>query len=147
MKRLQWVQFMAKNMANKIGIDTNVLVRYIMQDDEQSKIATEFLENLSIENQGVINTVVVMEVIWVLSRSYKQPKETIALVLEELFLIPVFVFDNLPLLLKTLAVYKESKADFSDIFIRLFNQSLDCEKTVTFDVGASKKAGMVLLTN
>lgn len=147
MKRLQWVQFMAKNMANKIGIDTNVLVRYIMQDDEQSKIATEFLESLSIENQGVINTVVVMEVIWVLSRSYKQPKETIALVLEELFLIPVFVFDNLPLLLKTLAVYKESKADFSDIFIRLFNQSLDCEKTVTFDVGASKKAGMVLLTN
>lgn len=147
MKRLQWVQFMAKNMANKIGIDTNVLVRYIMQGDEQSKIATEFLESLSIKNQGVINTVVVMEVIWVLSRSYKQPKETIALILEELFLIPVFVFDNLPLLLKTLAVYKESKADFSDIFIRLFNQSLDCEKTVTFDVGASKKAGMVLLTN
>lgn len=56
MKRLQWVQFMAKNMANKIGIDTNVLVRYIMQDDEQSKIATEFLESLSIENQAVINT-------------------------------------------------------------------------------------------
>lgn len=92
---------------------------------------------MSIENQGVINTVVVMEVIWVLSRSYKQPKETITLVLEELFLTPVFVFDDLPLLLKALAIYKENKADFSDI--RIFNQSLDCEKTVTFDVGASKK--------
>lgn len=147
MRRLQWGRFMGKSMLNKIGIDTNVLVRYIMQDDEQSKIAIEFLESLSAENQGVINTIVIMEVIWVLSRSYKQPKGTIALILEELFSMPVFVFDNLPLLLKALAIYKESKADFSDIFIRLFNQSLGCEKTVTFDVGASKKAGMVLLTN
>lgn len=134
-------------MANKIGIDTNILVRYIMQDDEQSKIATQFLESLSLENQGVINTVVIIEVIWVLSRSYKQSKETIALILEELFSMPIFIFDNLPLLLKALAIYKESKADFSDIFICLFNQSLNCEKTVTFDVGASKKAGMVLLTD
>lgn len=45
MRRLQWGRFMGKSMLNKIGIDTNVLVRYIMQDDEQSKIAIEFLES------------------------------------------------------------------------------------------------------
>lgn len=134
-------------MANKIGIDTNVLVRYVIQDDEQSKIAIKFLESLSLENQGVINTVVIMELIWVLSHAYKQPKEAIASVLEELFSMPVFIFDNLPLLLQTLAIYKENKADFSDIFICLFNQSLHCEKTITFDKNASKKAGMVLLTD
>lgn len=134
-------------MANRIGIDTNVLVRYIIQDDdEQSKIATQFLENLSLEYQGFINTIVIIELIWVLSRTYKQSKETIALILEELFSMPVFVFDNLPLLLKTLEIYQQSKADFSDIFIEQFNQYSLCQNTVTFDVKASKKAGMILLT-
>lgn len=134
-------------MANRIGIDTNILVRYIIQDDdEQSKIATQFLENLSLEYQGFINTIVIIELIWVLSRTYKQSKETIALILEELFSMPVFVFDNLPLLLKTLAIYQQSKADFSDIFIEQFNQYSLCQNTVTFDVKASKKAGMILLT-
>lgn len=132
-------------MANKVGIDTNILVRYIVQDDEQSQIATQFLESLSLQNQGFVNTVVVMELIWVLSRTYKQPKEIIAIVLEELFSMPVFAFDNLPLLQKTLAIYQQSKADFSDIYIQVLNQSVGCEKTVTFDVRASKKAGMELL--
>lgn len=133
-------------MANKIGIDTNVLVRYIVQDGEQSEIATQFLESLSLENQGFVNNIVIMELIWVLSRTYKQSKETIAVILEELFSMSVFVFDDLPLLLKTLTIYRQSKADFSDIFIREFNSSVGCTQTVTFDIGACKKAGMVLLT-
>ncbi|MDO4897185.1 MAG: hypothetical protein Q3971_07465 [Moraxella sp.] len=51
-------------MANKIGIDTNVLVRYIAQDDViQSKIASDFLESLTTHNQGFINNTVVVELI------------------------------------------------------------------------------------
>lgn len=41
-------------MANKIGIDTNVLVRYIAQDDEQSQIAMQFLENLSLKTRALL---------------------------------------------------------------------------------------------
>lgn len=133
-------------MANKVGIDTNVLVRYIVQDGEQSEIATQFLESLSLENQGFVNNIVIMELIWVLSRTYKQSKETIAVILEELFSMPVFIFEDLPLLLKTLMIYRKNKADFSDIFIKEFNDSIGCDKTVTFDMGACKKAGMILLT-
>lgn len=130
---------------SKVGIDTNVLLRYILQDDEQSKIATKFFESLSLEQQGFINNTVIIELIWVLSRTYKQTKSDIAMLLEELFSMPIFAFDNLPLLLKTLEIYKQSKADFSDILIFEFNQSVGCQTTVTFDVKAHKKLGMKLL--
>lgn len=70
-------------MANKIGIDTNVLVRYIAQDDEQSQIAMQFLQDLSLENWGFVNNIVVVELIWALSRIYRQSKKTIAIILDD----------------------------------------------------------------
>lgn len=142
---LQWGRYMENWTMSKVGIDTNVLLRYILQDDEQSKIATKFVESLSLEQQGFINNTVIIELIWVLSRTYKQTKSDIAMLLEELFSMPIFAFDNLPLLLKTLEIYKQSKADFSDILIFEFNQLVGCQTTVTFDVKAHKKLGMKLL--
>ena len=51
-----------------IGLDTNVLVRYIMQDDpEQSPKATELIESLTGENPGYITMVSVIELYWVLT--------------------------------------------------------------------------------
>lgn len=67
------------------------------------------------------------------------------MLLEELFSMPIFVFDNLPLLLKKLEIYKQSKADFSDILIFEFNQLVGCQTAVTFDVKAHKKLGMKFL--
>lgn len=142
---LQWGRYMENWTMSKVGIDTNVLLRYILQDDEQSKIATKFFESLSLKHQGFINNTVIIELIWVLSRTYKQTKSDIAMLLEELFSMPIFAFDNLPLLLKTLEIYKQSKADFSDILIFEFNQLVGCQTTVTFDVKAHKKLGMKLL--
>ncbi|XXQ69109.1 PIN domain-containing protein [Neisseriaceae bacterium B1] len=110
-------------MANeKIGIDTNLLVRYIVQDDEtQAKIATSFLENLSSEKQGFICNLLMIELIWVLSQTYKQSRETIALVLDELWATDYFFFKNIELLHDVLAIYRQTRADFSDLLINKLN--------------------------
>lgn len=135
-------------MANKIGIDTNVLVRYITQDDViQSKIASDFLESLTTHNQGFINNTVVVELIWVLSRSYKKTREQIIVILDELFAMHVFEFENRELLLDVLQIYQATKADFSDLLICKINQSSHCQKTMTFDKTAFNEAGMTALTD
>ena len=55
-----------------IGLDTNVLVRYIMQDDaKQSPQATRLIESLDAENPGYITTVSIVELYWVLTASYE----------------------------------------------------------------------------
>ncbi|SSY70101.1 PIN domain-containing protein [Alysiella crassa] len=135
-------------MANKTGIDTNVLVRYLTQDDDvQAKIASNFLENLTLENQGFINNVVIVELIWVLSRHYQKPREYIAMILDEILCMPIFTFENKILLTEVLHIYKNSHADFSDILIRKINELNGCQQTVTFDKRAYKQAGMMALTS
>lgn len=54
-----------------IGLDTNVLVRYIMQDDtKQSAKATQLIESLTSDEPGFIAMVSVVELYWVLTSSY-----------------------------------------------------------------------------
>jgi len=65
-----------------IGLDTNVLIRYIVQDDEQqARLATDVIENqCSIENPAFINEITLCEIVWVLKRAYhydlKFPKKS-----------------------------------------------------------------------
>ena len=55
-----------------IGLDTNVLVRYIMQDDvKQSAKATTLIESLDSDNVGYITMVSVVELYWVLTTAYE----------------------------------------------------------------------------
>jgi predicted nucleic-acid-binding protein len=63
-----------------IGLDTNVLVRYIVQDDvEQSKLSTTFIEGrISSTNPGFINHIVLCEIIWVLKKDVSAPNNPIS---------------------------------------------------------------------
>jgi predicted nucleic-acid-binding protein len=66
-----------------IGIDTNVFVRYITQDDEeQAAIATKWIETCSVETPGWISVIVLCETVWVLSRAYGYEKATVQSVLQ-----------------------------------------------------------------
>ncbi|PIP44135.1 MAG: hypothetical protein COX17_03195, partial [Deltaproteobacteria bacterium CG23_combo_of_CG06-09_8_20_14_all_60_8] len=69
-----------------IGIDTNVLVRYIAQDDpRQSRAAVEFIEqNCSRDTPGFINHIVLCELVWVLKRCYKVNQAEALKVLEQI---------------------------------------------------------------
>lgn len=123
-----------------IGIDTNVIIRYIVQDDPgQSRIATRVIEeNLSPENKGFVSSVVLCEVIWVLKRFYRQPKEQLLLVVKTILETEVFEVEHRDCAWRAYYDFDEGDADFSDYYICQINKSCGAPFTVTFDETAQK---------
>ena len=123
-----------------IGIDTNVLIRYIVQDDPgQSRIVTRLIEeNLSPENKGFVSSVVLCEVIWVLKRFYRQPKEQLLLVVKTILETEVFEVEHRDCAWRAYYDFDEGDADFSDYYICQINKSCGAPITVTFDETAQK---------
>lgn len=129
-----------------IGLDTNVLVRYIMQDDsKQSPKANRLIEALTIDAPGFVSVVSVVEIIWVLSSCYQLSRDQLAQALEVLLRTKELVVDRADHVLKALHVFKAGSADFADCLIERGASNAGCERTMTFDVGAAKTAGMTLI--
>ena len=129
-----------------IGLDTNVMVRYIMQDDvKQSAKATALIESLTSDNAGYITLVSVVELYWVLTSSYGLSGQQVAQALEAILCTKQLVVERADQVMRALRVFGEGKADFADCLIERAAASAGCVQTVTFDVGASKYAGMTLL--
>ena len=129
-----------------IGLDTNVLVRYIMQDDaKQSPKATALIESLSSDNPGFITLVSVVELYWVLTSSYDLTGKQVKQSLELLLRTKQIIVDRADQVLRALRVFDEGKADFADCLIERTAVSAGCAQTMTFDVGAAKHAGMTLI--
>ena len=129
-----------------IGLDTNVLVRYIMQDDaKQSLKAAKLLESLTVEEPGFVSLVSVVELGWVLSSSYDLDREQVAQALELMMRTKTVVVDRADEVMKALRVFKASSADFADCLIERTAASAGCAKTMTFDGGAAKAVGMTLI--
>jgi len=118
-----------------IGLDTNMLIRYITQDDdEQSGKAVNFLEQkCTIEDPGYINLIVLCEMVWVLKRAYGYEKRIIIDVLEKLIQTGQLVVEKSELVWEAIEAYKTGLADFSDYLIAISNKSAGCQYTTTFD--------------
>lgn len=131
-----------------IGIDTNVLVRYLAQDDpDQTEIATAFIEeNCTKDNLGFINHITLCEMCWVLKRLYKTPKEQLAEIIEQLLRTVQLLVHEPQVIWMALEEFKTDSADFPDCLIAQINLANYCSSTVTFDVKASKVAGFNLLS-
>jgi len=129
-----------------IGLDTNVLVRYIMQDDpKQSPKATKLVESLDGDNPGYITMVSVVELYWVLTSSYELTGQQVAQALEAILRTKQFLVERADQVMRALRVFGDSKADFADCLIERSASGAGCSQTMTFDVGASKHAGMTLI--
>jgi predicted nucleic-acid-binding protein len=129
-----------------IGLDTNVLVRYISQDDStQFAKAAAVINSLTPENPGFVSVPSVVELVWVLARAYQADRAFIIRVLEELLRAKEIVVEQASLVWQALHLYKASKADFADCLIERSCQAAGCGYTVTFDIAAAKTAGMRLI--
>lgn len=129
-----------------IGIDTNVLVRYIMQDDaKQSPKATEIMEALTPDAPGFVSLVSIVELAWVLGGSYDLTRQQIGQVLDALLRAKEVVVDRAEDVMKALRNFDRGQADFADCLIYSVSASAGCEKTLTFDVRAAKNVGMTLI--
>lgn len=130
-----------------IGLDTNVLVRYLVQDHPvQSKKASQFiLSSCTQASPGVINRIVLCELVWVLESAYRYPRSQVADVLERVFMTSQFWVEDLSAAWISLRRYRNGSADFADYLLARVNRDLGCRRTVTFDKQAGKAEEFELL--
>jgi len=120
-----------------IGLDTNILVRYLTQDDpkQSRKANAEIEKGLSAGEIFFIADIVVCELVWVLETAYGYDRREIHLVLEDILRTRQFRFENKDLLWKSLADYRNKKGDFADHLIGHAGHKASCCETLTFDAG------------
>jgi len=129
-----------------IGLDTNVLVRYLMQDDaKQAAQATRLMESLTVESPGFVSIVSVVELGWILTSAYDLTRSQLEQALEALLRTKELVVDRADEILRALRVFRTATADLADCLIERSAAGAGCEQTMTFDVGAAKGAGMTLV--
>lgn len=126
-----------------IGLDTNVLVRYLAQDDKaQSARATALIEKeCSVATPGYVGLVVLIEVVWVSESCYGATRIDIAEIVRRILSIRQLVVQDTETTWKALRQFESGRADFADCLIERTATAAGCEKIVTFD----RKAGMTLL--
>lgn len=129
------------------GLDTNVVIRFLVQDDAaQSPIANRAFSRLTKDQPGFISAVVLAEISWVLARAYKAPREDIARAIEGLLRSAELIVENAEAAYRALGVYMASStADFADALIIETASLAGARETLTFDRNAAKEAGMRLL--
>ena len=126
-----------------IGLDTNVLVRYLMDDDDaQTEQAAALIE--SAESAGgslFVSQVVLCELVWVLSSVYRQPRATVQAVLEGLVRASHLTIEDAAGARRALAAYTQGRGDFADYIIRERAWSAGCDHVATFDKKVLKENG------
>jgi predicted nucleic-acid-binding protein len=130
-----------------IGLDSNVLVRYFVQDDpHQTKLAIRILETRTPSDPGWVSVAVLVELLWVLSRTYKRKQHSITQVVEHLLASDDIALEQEEFVSRALALYRTGKADFADCLIAAAAKAAGCTRIVTFDRIAAHDAGMELIT-
>jgi predicted nucleic-acid-binding protein len=118
-----------------IGLDTNVLVRFIVQDDaRQARAATRLIENeCSADEPGFVNQIVLCELVWVMDRGYGYERAMIASVVRRLLSVQELRVENAENAWRALKRFEEGKADFSDYLTAASNRMMKARTTFTFD--------------
>jgi predicted nucleic-acid-binding protein len=128
------------------GIDTNILVRYLIGDDPaQFRAASRLIENdCSVQEPGFVNQVVLVELVWVLESAYKLARPEIVRALGGLLLTSQLSIEHPDDARAALDEY-ENGADFADSLIAAANVRVGCEYTATLDRRASRRKGFRLI--
>lgn len=130
-----------------IGLDTNVLVRYIMQDDvRQAASATRLIESLSADAPGFVPLVAVVELGWVLTSAYALDRGQLVQAFENLLRSREITIERAETVWKAIRLFRDSNADFADCLIERSAAAAGCARMMTFDRSAAKGCGMTLVT-
>jgi len=128
-----------------LGIDTNVLVRFLVRDDEaQFEKARKLIKREVAAGRCVfVSQLVLLETEWVLRSRYGLPKNLIIESISGLLGATDVQFEDEPAIEEALFIWKDTTAEFADCLIGARNRRLGCRATATFDVKASKLAGFI----
>jgi predicted nucleic-acid-binding protein len=129
-----------------IGLDTNILVRYLTQDHPvQSRKATEIIEQqLNEEHPGFISIVAMVETVWVLDRAYGLAAREIAAAVERMLQTDVLVVENEQDVFTAMIALTEGQGSFADAIIAALGARAGCSCTLTFDQKALRLSGFKL---
>ena len=129
-----------------IGLDTNVLVRYLAQDDpDQAARATRVVEQeLTVDTPGFIGLIVLVETVWVLQRLYRAGAEEIRETVADLLGSRSIVIENRGVVASALAISTKNSSGFADAIIAASALNAGCDRIVSFDRRAVH-AGMRLV--
>jgi len=128
------------------GLDTNVIVRFLVQDDlEQSAAAGRLFDTFTAEKPGFVSAIAIVELVWVLQSCYEASRHDIQGVIEDLLRTRELLVERAELIWQSLRLFTKGNADFADCVIERCGQATGCDHTMTFDQNAAKAAGMKLL--
>lgn len=129
-----------------IGLDTNILVRYLTQDDPaQSAKATHIIERrLTPTNPGFVSIVAMVETVWVLERAYELTPIEIAGAVERILQTEVLVVENEQEVFTAMIALKRGHGSFADALIGALGEKKGCSRTLTFDRKALRLSGFEL---
>lgn len=122
------------------GLDTNIIIRFLVGDDEQqTKKAYHLFKEAELNKKELcVPLVVTLEVIWVLESAYQIQRDEILDAINELLLMPILKFEHQSALQQFIRSGMESKYDLSDLLIAHSAKEQGCESVITFDKRASK---------
>jgi predicted nucleic-acid-binding protein len=128
-----------------LGLDTNVLVRFLVGDESlQFEKAQRLIKREATHNEPVlVSLLVLLETEWVLRSRYQYSKTEILAAFSALLDAADLQFEDESCIEQAIYNWKESVADFADCLIEARNRSLGCDATATFDTKAQKLAGFV----
>ena len=129
-----------------IGLDTDILVRYLAQDDPvQSATATEVFERrLTESDPGFVSIVAMVETVWVLERAYRLAAHEIAAAVERILQAEVLVVEYEQEVFSAMIALKEGLGSFADALIAALGARAGCSRTLTFDRKALGIPGFAL---
>ena len=124
------------------GLDTNVIVRYVTQDDrrQSQRANTVFAAAAASGEKLFVNAIVLCEFVWVLRSAYGEPRERIVPVLAGLLETPEVVVEDADLARRSLSDWQSGHGDFAESFIARRNLRAGCQTTVSFDKASTKSA-------
>ena len=130
-----------------IALDTNVLVRLVLQDDEaQARAAERLVVRARRDDTPLfVGDVVLCELVWVLTRRAGITRAEIAAALDQLLRTELMVFSNTAVIERTVAAYRDGRGDFADYLIRENARAADATEIVTFDRALKGEDGFRVL--
>jgi predicted nucleic-acid-binding protein len=126
-----------------IGLDTNVVVRYLAQDDPvQSAKATQIFERrLTEQEPGFVSLVTMVETVWVLDTVYGLAAREIAQAVERMLQADTLVIQNEQEVFTAVVALKSGRGSFADALVGALGAWAGCGSTLTFDRNAARLEG------
>lgn len=131
-----------------IALDTNVLVRFLVQDDPlQAQLATKVIDQLTDDTQGFVSREVLIELVWVLERAYRLCRTEIAVALDGLLSATELDIEGSEEVAPALELYRNDGFGFADLMIAAAARRAGANELVTFDRKAARLPGVRLLSD